>query len=441
MLFLWLPSQSEMTNGIVISIAGAVAITLLALTLTWQGSRAQTLPGIFLSVGSFALLISLFTAAVTWFLSRNSPLASLVWGGLTFAVCSICAVFLLWAGVIAFRSAIFGVITICIAIAIFFGLNWAAYGRSELISYNVAVSIMFAGLSLMGLILALALAITVAFSIAIVWAESGAQRLAMIWTSALIAILIALTTAAAIATKWPFVTIAGTVILALATFQLGMYIGWQAISGDPRFAAIRQAALAIAALSGTNFWGADLSGANFTQATLKNVNFKQANLTHAQWLRSGKIQLAYGGDSYLQSPQIQPLLTTGKGQEQNFDHLNLEGINLRRANLTGASFVGTNLQEADLRQADLSGARLIETQLDGANLAGATLTRIYLHNCQFTTATALEGVECEYLYTTPDGSSSQTLEFNRKIQFRPGGFSRFVRNLASQTQLSGAEKS
>jgi hypothetical protein len=102
---------------------------------------------------------------------------------------------------------------------------------------------------------------------------------------------------------WGSVVIAGTIIAALAFVQLGFYIGRQAIFGDPKFAAIRQSALSIAALSGTNFWGADLSGANFTQATLKNANFTQADLNNVRWVRAKKRDLAYNLKSLLTEEQ------------------------------------------------------------------------------------------------------------------------------------------
>jgi uncharacterized protein YjbI with pentapeptide repeats len=436
-LFLWLPSQNNMTRGIVISIAGAVASALLTLALTWHGSRSNTLAEVFLGVGGFALLVALFPATVIVFQFMSVLLNGVVWalsgGVLILVVATIPATFSAQAGILHLRGAILGIITLCIIISVFVGLLGAS--SSNLMSSDMASGIGFSVAFLAGLIIALALAITMALSITIAWAESGDRRLAMVWASILIATPIALTGAVTLIFGGVSLVIAGTAILALAIFQLGIYISMQAISGDPKFNSIRQAALAITSLGGTNFWGANLSGANFTQATLKSVNFKQANLTHALWSRSKKINLAYAGDSYLQYPQIQQMLTTGIVQEQNFDYLNLRGINLRRANLKGARFVGTNLEGADLQQADLSGAKLIDAQLDGGNLAGANLTGIYWHNCQCSPSTALEGVECKYIYTIQDGSTLETSTSYHEIRFRTGGFANFARNLSNQAKI------
>lgn len=69
---------------------------------------------------------------------------------------------------------------------------------------------------------------------------------------------------------------------------------------------------------------------------------------------------------------------TGIGQDQNFDHLNLQGINLQQTYLADASFIGANLKGASLQHADFSRAKLIETQLDEADLFGACLTGAYI---------------------------------------------------------------
>jgi Pentapeptide repeats (8 copies) len=62
---------------------------------------------------------------------------------------------------------------------------------------------------------------------------------------------------------------------------------------------------------------------------------------------------------------------------------NLNGANLREANLRGADLSGANLSEANLRRADLSGANLRRAFLSGAflnwaDLSGANLTAAFL---------------------------------------------------------------
>jgi hypothetical protein len=52
---------------------------------------------------------------------------------------------------------------------------------------------------------------------------------------------------------------------------------------------------------------------------------------------------------------------------------NLTGANLTRADLTGADLTGADLTGADLTGADLTGADLTDANLEGANLSGANL--------------------------------------------------------------------
>jgi uncharacterized protein YjbI with pentapeptide repeats len=437
-LFIWLPSQSEVIKTFFISIASAANIILLVLAFPWQGSRSQTLAGIFIKGSGSILIVTVFSITVTWFMSKNSLLLALPGSSISkilsigigvFLVVAISLAFTIipiLAGFLSFRAAILGIFLMIAPVGISLCLSWINSLNSNLIPSNVTMALALASIFLTGMMLALSCAITMGLFIAIVWAECGNRRIAIVWSSTLILTPIIATVVGAMIAGWGSVVIAGTIISALAIVQLGLYLGRQAISGDPKFAAIRQSALSIAALSGTNFWGADLSEANFTQATLKSANFKQAKLTHTKWFRVRKLDLAYFGDSYLQYPQIQKILATGMTQEQNFDGLDLQGINLRRANLTSASFVGTNLQGADLRQANLSGARLINTQIDGANLSGATLTGIYYQNCKYSETTVLEAVECEYIYTGSNDSTSGTSAPNRKTHFRPGEFANFV---------------
>lgn len=73
----------------------------------------------------------------------------------------------------------------------------------------------------------------------------------------------------------------------------------------------------------------------------------------------------------VRAPDLQAVLTVlGRLGVAGLD---LEGVCLYRANLTGAQLEGSNLQGADLRKADLSDAQLPEASIAGANLAGARL--------------------------------------------------------------------
>ena len=57
---------------------------------------------------------------------------------------------------------------------------------------------------------------------------------------------------------------------------------------------------------------------------------------------------------------------------------NLQGANLKEANLQYANLQGANLKEANLQYANLQGANLRGTNLKGANLRGANLKEAIL---------------------------------------------------------------
>jgi uncharacterized protein YjbI with pentapeptide repeats len=279
---------SQFPNPRIFTVIWVAGFTLLTVAFTWQGSRSKTLAGILLSSGLTltASLFTLFTNLNSLLLTlKSSSIPTILGMGITILVITIFVVVLTLipniAGFISLRGAILGIILI-VPMGIILNI-------AEINSWRVITG----GYIFLGIMLALSCAITMGLTITIVWAECGDLRIAMVWSSILISTPIIATIVGAIIFRQGSVVIAGTIIAALAFVQLGFYIGRQAISGDPKFAAIRQSALSIAALSGTNFWGADLSGANFTQATLKNTNFTQANLNNVRWGSARKRDLAY----------------------------------------------------------------------------------------------------------------------------------------------------
>ena len=78
-------------------------------------------------------------------------------------------------------------------------------------------------------------------------------------------------------------------------------------------------------------------------------------------------------------PRLQALETLNQmGQSlsnQDFNEINLQGINLANANLVKSSFTESFLTGANLSQANLEKADLTQTELTGANLTGANLSQ------------------------------------------------------------------
>lgn len=237
--------------------------------------------------------------------------------------------------------------------------------------------------------------------------------------------------------------VAVAIIVTAASLLLGYYIARRANKGDEKFALIRTINVALGAIGGTSFRGSNLTGANFTGATLKSSRFmhskqQQTNLTQVCWKNTQKLDRARLGNSYLQYPRIRQLVTTGQGQDQNFDRLNLSGINLKGSTLQDASFVSTDLNDANLQDADLSRAKLKQTQLDRADLTGACLTGAYIEDWGLTGETKLNGVRCEYVFMrVPTKTNPDLLRKpdNQRESFKDGDFADFIQPFVDTLDL------
>jgi hypothetical protein len=79
--------------------------------------------------------------------------------------------------------------------------------------------------------------------------------------------------------------LAGTVAVA----RLSDYIRWRFLAGDAKHEFVWRVAIALAAIGGTKFRGADLTDADFTEATLENTDFRRATLTGICWFQSKQL--------------------------------------------------------------------------------------------------------------------------------------------------------
>ena len=182
---------------------------------------------------------------------------------------------------------------------------------------------------------------------------------------------------------------------------LGAYIGWRTLGEDHKYVLFRKIGIAFSTLiKCTKFRDADLTNANFTKAKLQNTDFTGAktNLTLTNWFQAENLQRACVQGTYLQYSKVRNLLVKRTGKKENFDRLNLQGINCSWADLKGASLIGTNLSEANLGGADLSGAKLVQTQLFRANLQEAIITGAYIQDWEITHKTNIDQIKCDYLY-------------------------------------------
>ena len=279
---------------------------------------------------------------------------------------------------------------------------------------------------------ALAAAGAVAGAVAVVAAVAGAVA---------VVAAVAGTVAAAVAGAGAVAgTAAGAVAgaVAAAGAVISSYIAWRAMKGDKKYALIRNAAVGFAAIGGTSFRSADLTDANFTSARLKSTDLRRAKLTRTCFHKTKLLDRVRPGTSYLKHPYIRQLLTTGRGQDKNFDRLDLRGINLKAAFLTDASFIGTDLSEACLQDADLSRVKLVQTQLDATDFTGATLTGAYIEDWNITNETNFRGVRCEYVYMrlpTKENPNPLRKPDNEAEVFTDGEFGDFIQPIFDTLDL------
>jgi hypothetical protein len=81
----------------------------------------------------------------------------------------------------------------------------------------------------------------------------------------------------------------GAVTGIVALVKLSDYVRWQFLAGDAKHAFVWKVAIALAAMGGTKFRGADLTDADFTEATLENTDFQRATLTGICWFQSKRL--------------------------------------------------------------------------------------------------------------------------------------------------------
>ncbi|MBD2123757.1 pentapeptide repeat-containing protein [Trichocoleus sp. FACHB-262] len=236
-----------------------------------------------------------------------------------------------------------------------------------------------------------------------------------------------------------FVIIVASYTATIITILVGASVTFKSlVFRVPELNLIYSIAAAFSTINGTSYQRADLSNANFTQASLQNTDFRESKLFQTYWLNAKNLKFAYMGSSYLQYSEIRTLVVTSDGRDQDFDDLNLAGINLRDADLESASFIGANLNHANLQCANLSGAVLKQAQLDGADLTGACLTGAYIEDWGITGETKLDGVCCEYVYMhvpTKDDPDPLRKPDNRNEVFADGDFADFIKPIVDTLDL------
>jgi hypothetical protein len=149
-------------------------------------------------------------------------------------------------------------------------------------------------------VIALRLAIVVVLlaagplAVAIAWTNTGAKRTTVVPVkitagrvvgSALVVLPLLLSPSG----RPVVLVMVGAVTGFVAVARLSDYVRWRFLAGDVKQAFVWKLAIALAAIGGTKFRGADLTDADFTGATLKNTDFRGATLTGICWFQSKRL--------------------------------------------------------------------------------------------------------------------------------------------------------
>jgi len=163
-----------------------------------------------------------------------------------------------------------------------------------------------------------------------------------------------------------------------------------------------------------HFIAQDCQGWENMNADLNGANLRQANLWRTD-LRGADLRNAYLGGANLINADLNGANLNGA----NLSGADLSGANLRNAylgdanlngaDLSGANLRGANLSGADLRIANLSGAYLSGANLRIANLSGANLRNAYLGDADLSGA-YLSGADLS-------GADLRNVKYNERTSF------------------------
>jgi uncharacterized protein YjbI with pentapeptide repeats len=268
------------------------------------------------------------------------------------------------------------------------------------------------------------LAVAVAVAVAVALALTGAVAVALALTGA-VAVALALALA-----------VAGAGAGAFSLFSV--YIAWETRKGNEKFRLLRIWGNAFGSIGGTSFAGSDLTGADFKGAMLKSTNLHNAILTHVFWKDVQKLDFARWGESILANSKTRKLLISCNGEGQDYQNLNLSGVNLSESNLIGANFKQANLSRSILRYANLTNANLTEAIFIDTDLTNVTLTGAYLQGWNIDHSTKLDDVECEFVNLLEKPNKIGSLErrpHDPDKVFQPGDFEKLYRKIITTVEL------
>ncbi|HEY9672049.1 MAG TPA: pentapeptide repeat-containing protein [Waterburya sp.] len=155
---------------------------------------------------------------------------------------------------------------------------------------TVGGTVITAGVMALQLAIILILLTAGPLAVALAWTVAGAVAGAVVAVGALVGavfgVLYSLALAAFSSNILPAVwAMVGIVPVA----GRSVYVSWRFLAGDKKHGFVWKVAIALAAIGGTKFRGADLTDADFTGATLENTDFRRATLTGICWFQSKRL--------------------------------------------------------------------------------------------------------------------------------------------------------
>ncbi|MBD2458234.1 pentapeptide repeat-containing protein [Nostoc sp. FACHB-87] len=219
-------------------------------------------------------------------------------------------------------------------------------------------------------------------------------------------------------------------------FLLYFLMANKALRGDRRFFLVRFVSVTYRTVGATSFAGADLTNADFTNARLKNTNFHRSRkqntiITHACWRGVKELDTARLGNSILDNAQVRQLLITGKGINQKYSALYLNGANLVKAELNGSDFREADISNAILMNADLQNANLTEIKAIGTDFSRSYMTGACIENWNIDVTTKLDDINCQYIYLLTEQQERRP----NSGEFAPGEFTKLFQEVLSTIDL------
>ena len=161
---------------------------------------------------------------------------------------------------------------------------------------------------------------------------------------------------------------------------------------------------------------------------------RKVNLTRVRWYGAKMLDRVRPGETYLKNVPLRQLLITGEGQNQNFDRLDLRGVNLRDANLENSSFIDADFYQANLQKTNLFRAILVRTNFERADLKKANLTGSCIQDWVITESTKLDGIICDYVYLKWANGDKRD-QMPPRGKFKKDGFVTFVKYILETVEL------